>query len=105
MFLPPPPSPEDNRPAPPGNPSDPYPRVIEALDNGVQPANIRAHLVAQGYEPQQAEDIVDDALRSRRAHYASDGINIDDAAGLRQAGNRNMTIGAVIFVAGLVITV
>jgi hypothetical protein len=111
VLLPPPPPPAPERkPAatsdaittdPAAPPFDVHGYVAECLDHGSSAADIRRQLIAIGYSTADAAQIVDEAQAWRQklaqvAYGASDAV---------AAGKRNMAIGGVVCVIGLVVTI
>jgi hypothetical protein len=80
-----------------------YARVLELLEKGSLPGDIRGHLVGSGYGLEQATAIVDEAIRLQTQQYASQGIDINDARSLAALGRRNILLGALLFGVGLTI--
>jgi hypothetical protein len=130
MFLPPPPNnSDDNRisekPIPPANPHskptsndgpvDPdvpqgeelFDHVLDCLNNGSSKAEVRKQLIAYGYSAEDAEQTVEDVADWRRKHpnaaTSSTGPSIANTGG--GDGSKNMLIGGLICLVGIVITV
>lgn len=66
MFHHPPPAPEPRRPLQASGTM--YSKVLELLEKGSLPGDIRGHLVGEGYTLEDATAIVDKAIRLRTVH-------------------------------------
>jgi hypothetical protein len=106
MFLPPPGPPSDNSQPrgielPPGI----HDRVLEWLERGTSPEDVWRDLIAKGCSERQADELVGQAIQRRAHRYASQGIDINDPASLHAVGKRNLLLGAVLGVGGVVVTI
>lgn len=110
MFIPPPPNPDP----PPQRDSEPQAEasdeslhelagyVLDCLNHGSQPADIRKSLVAKGLTDADAEAVVNQVL-----YHQSDGAlgyDYRDIEAVRAAGRRNMAIGGIVCGIGLLVT-
>jgi hypothetical protein len=83
----------------------PYANVVDSLDKGVPPEDIRNHLVAAGRTPQQAKEIVEYACRWRKA-YSGDNTepSPNEPAGVRRSGQGKQIMGVFMLLVALAIT-
>ena len=108
MFIPPPPSP-DPPPAPqPATSADALDDdqlrsltayVVDCLNHGSKPADIRTSLLAKDLSEDEADTILNQVLAHR-------GIALDasDFDVMQQLGRRNMMIGGAVCALGLIVT-
>ena len=116
MFIPPnctEPSPEERRRAEERAKRREFDDLVknanECLGRGSQPAEVRKSLIARGLRPQEAQHIVQQLLQTQAGRGSADGgeIQLDEAEELsllEAAGRRNMAIGGLVCVVGLVIS-
>jgi hypothetical protein len=103
-FPPPPPPPGDRAKSAPAQ-WDVHGYVLECLEKGSTPSEVRKQLIARGHSANEANAVVDSVAHWRKGHYVGEGIDLDDPDSIRAAGKRNMVIGAGICLIGLVITI
>ncbi len=101
MFMPPPPPPPEDQPAPQ---FDVHGYVLQCIEKGSTPAQIRKQLIARGHNADEANTIVDSVVRWRKDEYARGGVDLDDPASIRAAGRRNMVMGGAICLVGVAVT-
>lgn len=110
MFIPPPPgpdSPHDHGAEPSSEPTDTTLHelagyIIDCLDHGSNPEEIRKSLVAKGLSEVDAEAVVNQVLH----HYSEGALGQDyrDAQAMQALGRRNMAIGGFVCIVGLIVT-
>jgi hypothetical protein len=76
--------------------------VMDCLNHGSAPADIRKSLVAKGLSEADAGAVVDQVLH----HHSGGALGHDyrDVEAVQAAGRRNMAIGGIVCVIGLVVT-
>ena len=90
---------------------DLVPYIVDCLNHGSPPAEIRSSLVAKGLTSEEAKALVQSVLqahaggRSPEVSVAPGTLDDDEEIALLAAvGRRNMAIGAIVFVIGAIIT-
>jgi hypothetical protein len=81
---------------------DMYVYALERLEKGQKARDVRKQIIEAGYEPSQADQIVQTALRYQREREAQ---AQQEASAYKAAGPRNMAIGGIICLASIVVTV
>jgi hypothetical protein len=81
------------------NPDD-YVYALECLVKGHQQRDVRKSLLEAGYSQKQVDHILQTAVQYRREHERLAAVNTESAS----AGQRNMMIGGIVCVVGIVIT-
>ena len=76
--------------------------ALERLVKGQPSLDVRRQVIDAGYEPSQADRIVQSALRTQRERETQ---AQREASAYKAAGPRNMVIGGIIFLVGVVATV
>ena len=111
MFSPIPPAPDPPKPGevPHSAASDPvtaeiHAYVIDCLNHGSKPSDIRTSLMAKGLSPAEANRVVQSAVHRQTGGAFGDDADISDVAALQAIGRRNMAIGGLVCVIGLVVT-
>jgi cation transport ATPase/DNA-directed RNA polymerase subunit RPC12/RpoP len=79
-----------------------YVYALERLAKGQKSGDVRKQIIEAGYKPSQADRIVQSALRFQREQEAQ---AQQEASAYKAAGPRNMAIGGVICLIGIVVTV
>ena len=108
MFHHPPPPPEPSRDLPAttdgSNPQagEVLAYVADCLAHNSTPAEVRKQLVAMGYSASEANRLVEAAQDNRGWGSSFGAVPGIDAA--KAAGHRNMTIGAIVCLIGLLVT-
>jgi hypothetical protein len=102
MFLPPPTGP-DLTPEEAGQQkrNEAYALAIDLLDKGMAPMEVKKRLLDKGYDTETAFLLVNEAVRAR-SEPLDQGPEYRQA--LKSAGQKNMAIGGIIAVIGLVVT-
>src|SRR5207248_10524048 len=103
MFNPPPPAPDEARPpaaSPPQQDDALLAYVLQCLEKGSRPEDVRKQLIARGLSKDEANQTVQAVLNGRSGHYAKEGIDIADPDSVHAAGRRNMMIGGIICLVG-----
>jgi hypothetical protein len=79
--------------------------VVGCMDQGSSNSEIRRQLIAFGYSPSEAKQIVEDVAtsRTRNSRYASAPV-IGNNNGVG-SGNNNMLIGGIVCLIGIVVAV
>lgn len=111
MFIPPPPASD----LPPERQTKPIRRdtdadceeigeyVLDCLNHGSKPADIRKSLVARGLSESDAKAVVNQMLHLHTG--GAQGHDYCDLEAVRAQGRRNMAIGGVVCVIGLLVTI
>jgi len=108
MFNPPPPGPNDAGPpakSPEQQDDALLAYVLQCLEKGSKPADVRKQLIAQGMSKEEANQVVQAVVNWRSQHYSKEGINVADPDSIHAAGKRNMAIGGIICLIGIIVTV
>ncbi len=97
MFTPPPPCPEEPSGQQVAAPTDIHAYIVDCLNRGSKPAEVRKQLVVLGYSAQEANQLVQAAQRPGRpvSPYGYDH---------GRSPQSNMLIGGLIFSVGLLVT-